>query len=328
MSNQVRVGIFAFITVVIFIFGFYFLKGINLFSTKTTYYAIYDRVDGLYKSNQVNVNGFRIGIVSDMQIDPVSGKIIVEIRSENDFPIPANSIARIEATDLVGGKQIAVVLGDSKKILESGDTLQTAIKQGIADQLGDAVTPLVAKITETLTGLDSAVIGIKIALNKNDETSTVGRLNNSLANIQSITHELDKTLKTGTLDKSLKNIEGITTNINNNNQQIDELLKNLAAFSAELKETKLKSTVNELHDILAQINTGNGTIGKLVKSEDVYKKLDSAIANLDKLLIDVKARPYRYINISVLGGSAKRNAKFIKEEDAKEAAKEAAKENK
>lgn len=318
MSNQVRVGIFAFVSIVIFVLGFYFLKGINLFSTKTKYYAIYDRVDGLYKSNQVTINGYRIGMVNDIQIDHATGKVRVEIRSEDNFPIPANSIAGIEATDLVGGKQIAISLGDSKEILKDGDTIRTEFKLGVIDELGTAIKPLIGKVTETLEGLDSAVLNIKIALNKNDETSTIGRLNNSLANIQSITFELDKTLKSGSLDHSLKNIEGITTNIHNNNAQIDSLLKNLSAFSAELKETKLKQTVNEIHDILADINSGKGSIGKLVKSEDVYNKLDAAIANLDKLLIDVKARPYRYINISVFGGGAKKNAKFIKEEDEKD----------
>lgn len=317
MSNQVRVGIFSFITVVIFIFGFYFLKGINLFSTtKTHYYAIYERVDGLYKSNQVTINGYKIGMVSALSIDPKSGKITVEITSEDDFPIPVNSSARIEATDLVGGKQIAIVLGDSKQILENGDTIKTAFKLGIADELGNSINPLVAKVSQTLTKLDGAITDIHIALDKNDETSTIGRLNKSLANIEGITGNLNKSLaEGGSLDHTLDNIESITGNIKNKNAQIDSLIENLAAFSAQLKKTKLKETVDEVKELLAQINNGQGTIGKLVKDETVYNKLDAAVANLNNLLVDVKARPYRYINISVFGGGAKKNAKFIKEED-------------
>lgn len=316
MSNQAKVGIFAFITVVIFILGFYFMKGINLFSTKTKYYAIYDRVDGLYKSNQVTVNGYKIGLVSAMSIDPKTGKITVEISSDEDFPLPKNTQARIEATDLVGGKQIALVLGDSKEILESGDTLKTTFKLGIADQLGEAVNPLVAKVSNTLNNLDEALASLKVALNKDDETSTIGRLNKSLANIEGITANLDKSLAAGgSLNHTLGNIESITGNIKKKNGQIDTLIQNLSDFSTQLKQTELKKTVDEVKSLLAQINSGQGTIGKLVKEEVIYNKLDSAVAHLDNLLVDVKARPYRYINISVFGGGAKKNAKFIKEEN-------------
>jgi phospholipid/cholesterol/gamma-HCH transport system substrate-binding protein len=86
VTNQAKVGIFAFITIVIFILGFYFLKGINLFSTKNRYYATYSAVDGIYKSSPVLINGYRIGIVSDLFINPKSGEVVIEMLSENDFP--------------------------------------------------------------------------------------------------------------------------------------------------------------------------------------------------------------------------------------------------
>ena len=95
MNNQAKVGIFAVITIAIFIFGFYFLKGTNLFATKNKYYSIFDRVDGLYKSNPVVVNGYKIGTVGNMSIDQKTGKVTVEMIAEDDFQIPDNSSATI-----------------------------------------------------------------------------------------------------------------------------------------------------------------------------------------------------------------------------------------
>ncbi len=316
MTNQAKVGIFTFITIVIFILGFYFLKGINLFSTKNRYYATYSAVDGIYKSSPVLINGYRIGIVSNMFINPKSGEVVIEMLSENDFPIPTDSRASIQSTDLVGGKVVGILLGKSTSYIKSGDTLQSVIKKDIFGAVGDAIDPLMLKISNTLQNLDTVLNGVAVALNKNDPHSTIGLLNTSLENISGITQNLEATLKSGSLDNSLKNVESITANIEKNNANIDRLLNNVATFTDNLKETDIKQTIDnakiaiaELQLILAEINKGEGTIGKLVKDKKMYENLEAATSNLDKLLVDVKANPYRYVNVSIFGGQ-KRDEKY------------------
>jgi phospholipid/cholesterol/gamma-HCH transport system substrate-binding protein len=139
--------------------------------------------------------------------------------------------------------------------------------------------------------------------------------------------ELDAALKSGTLNKSLNNIESITANIEKNNKNIDRLINNLAMFSDSLKETELKATVanaklaiGELKLILDEINKGQGTLGKLVKDKQLYANIEAASSNLDKLLVDVKEHPFRYVNVSVFGGQ-KRDDKY-KTKLAKEEAKQ------
>jgi phospholipid/cholesterol/gamma-HCH transport system substrate-binding protein len=316
VTHQAKVGIFAFITLVVFILGFYFLKGINLFSTKNRYYAVYGTVDGLYKSNLVVINGYRIGIVSDMQINPTNGKVVIEILSENDFPIPSDSKASIQSTDLVGGKVVSIILGKATSHFKSGDTIQSFFKPDLVSSIGGAINPLVNKISGTLMGLDTVLYQLSVALNKDNPASTIGLLNQSLGNIAEITQTLETTLKSGTLDNSLKNVESITANIEKNNENIDKLLKNVANFSTELTESDIKQTITnaklaiaELQLILAEINKGDGTIGKLVKDKQMYTNLEAATANLDKLLVDVKENPYRYVNVSLFGGQ-KRDERY------------------
>jgi len=316
VTNQVKVGIFAFITIVIFILGFYFLKGINLFSTKSRYYATYSAVDGIYKSSPVLINGYRIGIVSDLFINPKTGEVVIEMLSENDFPIPTDSRASIQSTDLMGGKVVGIQLGKNTTYIQSGDTIQSVIKKDLFGTVGDAIDPLMLKISNTLQNLDTVLNGVAIALNKNNPQSTIGLLNTSLASISGITQSLEATLKSGSLDKSLKNVESITSNIEKNNANIDRLLNNVATFTDNLKETDIKQTIDnakiaigELQLILAEINKGEGTIGKLVKDKKMYENLEAATSNLDKLLVDVKANPYRYVNVSIFGGQ-KRDEKY------------------
>ncbi|MFN8310256.1 MAG: MlaD family protein [Chitinophagales bacterium] len=316
MNNQTKVGLFAFVTIVIFIFGFYFLKGTNLFVTKNKYYAVYDRVDGLYKSNPVVVNGFRIGTVSNMAIDQKTGKIVVEITAEEDFAIPDSSVAIIASTDLVGSKMINIKLVPGPHVLESGDTIKTKFKQDLTETLGGAIEPLMAKISKTLNNLDSVLNGLSAVLDKNDPNSTVRHLNASLAHINAITTSLDATLSSGSLDKSLNNIQGFTDNLNKSNAKITALVSNFHDLSDSLKQANLKQTIEgasgaigELKTILNKINEGNGTLAQVINGKELYQHIDSAIVNLDLLLVDVKENPYRYVNVSLFGGK-KRDDKY------------------
>ena len=316
MNNQTRVGLFALITLIIAVFGFYFLKGVNLFTTKNKYYAIFDHIDGLYKSNPVVVNGFKIGTVKDMYIDQKTGKIKVEIISEGNFQIPASSTASILSTDLVGSKTIAISLGGSSKMLDDGDTIRTVVQNDLMGKLNTAIDPLVLKINHTLTNLDSVLHGISGALGKQDPTSTIHKLNEALDNIKSITAQLDVTLKKGTLDKTLGNLASITGNIEKNNDGIKKIITNFADLTDTLKRADLAATVErarmaitEINILLKNINNGDGTISSLIKDKKVYNDIDGAILKLDALLADVKEHPYRYVNISVLGGQ-KRDEKY------------------
>jgi phospholipid/cholesterol/gamma-HCH transport system substrate-binding protein len=63
----------------------------------------------------------------------------------------------------------------------------------------------------------------------------------------------------------------------------------------------LDKTINDVNKLVAQINAGKGTVGKLVKDDSLYVNLNKSAADLDKLLIDFKEHPGRYIHFSVFG---------------------------
>ena len=112
MTNQAKVGIFTTITIAIFILGFYFLKGTNLFVRKNVYYAVYERVDGLYKSNLIEINGFPIGRVGTMERNPETGKIVVELDLDKNVRVPKSdsTVAVLVSTDFLGSKKVKLIL--------------------------------------------------------------------------------------------------------------------------------------------------------------------------------------------------------------------------
>ncbi len=330
MNNATKVGIFSIITVVIFILGFYFLKGINIFIAKNKYYAVYDKVDGLYKSNQVVVNGYKIGLVTDMKYNTRNGKIVVEFTIDDDIPLPLNSRAMIVSTDFLGGKVLNIELGDTNVFYKNSDTVFSGYQSDFIGGISEKFNPVMAKVGGVLSELEVTLKEINSMFKSGEDASirdAVANLNKSLANIEKITKEFEKVALSGSIQNSLKNIEGITGNLNQNNADISRLLKNFASISdsvaaADLKGTieNAKNAIGELKGILDDVNSGKGTVGKLVKDEQLYEDIDTAIKSLDVLLKDVKANPYRYVNVSLFGGK-KRDDAYLKKQE-KNAAKQ------
>jgi len=328
VNNATKVGIFSIITVIVFILGFYFLKGTNIFISKNKYYAVYDKVDGLYKSNQVVVNGYKIGLVSDMRYNTQTGKITVEMTIDDDIPIPLDSRATIVSTDFLGGKVLKIDLGKNTKIFDHLDTIPSSFQTDFIGGISDMFNPVVAKVGTVLNELEVTLKEINTLFKSGEDASirdAVMHLNKSMANIEVITKEFSVLAKGGSIQNSMKNIEGITGNLQKSNADITRLLSNVANITdtvaaADLKGTieNAKNAIGELQAILDNVNNGKGTIGKLVKDEKLYADIDTAVNSLDKLLKDVKLNPYRYINISVFGGK-KRDDAYLKKQEKKAA---------
>jgi phospholipid/cholesterol/gamma-HCH transport system substrate-binding protein len=308
VTNQAKVGIFTFVTIAIFILGFYFLKGTNLFVRKNVYYAVYERVDGLYKSNLIEINGFPIGRVGTMERDPITGKIVVELDLDKNVKVPKSdsTCALLVSTDFLGSKKVKLVFGNSGVYMSDGDTISTLFKKDITEQLGSEIDPIMADVKKMLPGLDSTIGGIKLMFDVNDPRSlytTLAKVNRAIDGINGILAKNDNTIKL-----TLDNLQSFTENLKKNNDKITHLLTNVDDLSDSLKQADLKATIENLNGtitqlkaMLADINQGKGTLGKVVKDDQLYNKVDSAIGNLNVLLKDVKARPYRYISINVLG---------------------------
>jgi phospholipid/cholesterol/gamma-HCH transport system substrate-binding protein len=325
VNNQTKVGLFSLITILIFIFGFYFLKGVNLFTTKSKYYAVFDNVDGIYKSNPVVVNGHKIGSVNDQSFDINTGKIVIEMVVDNGFVLYDSCMASVTSTDLVGSKEISVRYKLSAKALKSGDTMGTVMAPDLMSKLSAAIDPLQANITKTLRNLDSVLYAVKGALGKDDPTSTIHKLNAALDNIHTLTAQ------GGPLDQTLNNLKTFTGNLDKNNANIDRILHNVADLTDTLKAADLGATVNKAREALSSIDTlmyninnGDGTISSLIKDKKIYNDLDSAVLSLNTLLSDVKKNPFRYVNVSFWGGK-KRDDKYMEKQAKKEAEQKPAK---
>lgn len=309
ISNETKVGILAVIAIAIFIVGYNFLKGNDIFSSEKVFYAKYESVDGLAISKPVLVNGYQVGRVSALTLQ-ANGQILAQFKIDPQYEIPSNTIARLESTDLLGSKAVVFDLGNSLKYAVDGDTLNANVQANLLEQ----VEPVQKKAEVIIAKLDSLLTSVNTILNPDFQKN----INRSFASIARTLETLESTSKTvdGTvtvqakrIDVILANAESISTNLKNNNERITSIMNNMDSFSNQLAKTQIQTTianankaVMELQTAVNKINDGTGSISLLLNDSKLYDNLNNSAKNLDNLMIDVKANPKRYVSFSIFGG--------------------------
>lgn len=308
ISNETKVGILATVAIAILIIGYSFLKGNDVFTSENTFYASYDRVDGLTVSKPVMVNGYQIGRVSKMRLQP-DGHILTEFKIQNAYAVPANSIARIASTDLLGGKAIVFELGDSDVYAEDGDTLRANIERNIFEQ----VEPVQKKAEAVVAVLDSVLGSINNTINVDFQRNfnrSIASIANTLNTLEHTTTQVDAIVGTQRtrLASILSNVEGITANMKDNSGNISSILSNLNQVTDQVAKADFQQTIENANKAVAdfqavadRVNSGKGSVGLLLNDEELYDNLADASRNLDELMIDLKENPGRYVHFSIFG---------------------------
>ncbi len=279
-----------------------------MFERKNNYYCVFERVDGLYKSNLVEIDGFPIGRVGEMKRNHQTGMIVVRLDLETDFRIPKSekTYAQLFSTDFLGSKKIKLVFGKSDEFYSDGDTINTFFKKDLTEQIGANIDPIMLEVRKMMPMLDTTIYGLQMMFdekNPNGVNTTINQLNLALYKLNAILAANEANLQL-----TFKHLEAITGNVEKNNAQITNILENFSAVSDSLQQANLKqtiqnlnTTIGELNGLVNDINAGKGTLGKVIKDDKLYASVDSAVSNMNVLLKDIKARPYRYIRINVLG---------------------------
>lgn len=310
--KPVLIGFTFILAIFLFVWGYNFLKGKNIFKKEVSYYAKYHDVSGLTVANAIMINGLRIGQVSSITFNPdMSGEIIVKLVLHKDFPIPKNTVARIFSADLMGSKLIDLKLGNSLEIAKSGDTLQSSTEASLKDEVNAQVQPIKAKAENLLSSIDSLVVAIQTVFNesaRDNLTKSFDNISQTFSNLESTTSNIDTLVgeEVSRIASILVNIDSVTYTLSQNRQNISNIISNLEMFSDTLSKTDIAGTFHrankslaQLDAILTQINEGQGTLGMLMYNDTLYVEIERSAEELNKLLRDIRENPKRYVKFSL-----------------------------
>ena len=292
-SKEVQIALVAIAGIVIMFFGLKFLKGMTLFSSADSYYAKFNNVAGLSVSSPIYSNGFRVGVVEDVIYNyEGSNEIVAVLGLNNRMRLPNGTRAEI-SKDLMGNVELDLILGPNPvDLMEPGDTIFGQIQQSALAKASE----MIPQIQKMFPKLDSILANVNMLLSDPALRTSVHNIDQITANLSSTTNELhylSRNLKTqvpGMIEKA----DNVLANTNN-------LTKNLSDLDIAMTMAKVNNTLQNVEEMTAKLNSNEGTIGLLMRDQDLYRNAASTMGHVDSLMIDLKQHPKRYVHFSLFG---------------------------
>lgn len=289
-------------------FGFNFLKGIDFFSTTNKYYAIYQNVDKLTESNQIFLNGYAVGRVSNIEIQQSRDRVIVELDIDSDIVLTDSSIAMLNG-EILGGRFIQLDVRAGGKTLDPKDTMRSEVAKGIMDFITQNAQPVASNLTTTLKKVNELLENL---------SGNSKRLDTLFAGLQSTPRLLNTTLTTANtnINDLGANFKTVATNLNGTLEELKPTIANLHVVSDSLKMMQLNGTVKKaqesltkLNETLAKLNKGDNTASKLLTEDTLYVNLNKMLQSIDSLAQHFNNNPRHFL--SPLGKSSKKIEKEL-----------------
>ncbi|GAB3709781.1 MlaD family protein [Spirosoma flavus] len=302
ISQEVKVGLLAVVSLAMFYFGFRFLKGSDFFNTTNKYQVVYDNIDGLTVSNPIKINGLSVGRVKAIEILQDQGnKLRVTVEINQGIRITQGTKAFLSDDGLLGGKMIQLSINSSKPLLEDGGQLVSAKETGLSALIREKTLPV-------LNNVDSLTYQLNKVVAQFDQTGVM--LNQTLRSANAGVKTLDLTIEENRagLRATLANVSNLSKSLVETEKQLKPILAKADTFADSLQGLQLKQTlltvnktVDNLQRILLDVNQGKGSLGKLTSDEALYSNVNKTTASLEKLLTDLRENPKRYVHFSLFG---------------------------
>lgn len=340
LSNETKIGILAVVAVGLAIWGFQFLKGIDMLSRSQTFYVRYNNVDQLRPSSPVFINGLQVGTVKDLSIDPEDDKtIIATLNIESGLDIPKDTRATIIGLSLMGGKAVELVISgpcDGDDCAESGDFL-TGASKGFFETVVGSPSELDAYTDRLRHGLTSLYDSIADPNDPHGFGRTLVSLETSLSNLAVMSAKINRLLDASSagITATVHNSAEITKALSESRKDMQKTLDNLAIMSEQLKNadlgksagkataaidsvaialSDLRTTLSVTQHTMMRVDTlagrlieGEGMAGKLLTDEELYDNLVRTSRHLQLLVQDLRLHPNRYntVRVKFLGKNKK-----------------------
>ncbi len=307
LTREIKTAILVISSILLFIWGYSYIKGKDLFTNYKTLYVEYDNVEGIVKSAAVTLNGLVVGNISNITINQTTGKILVELQLKTDFPISKSSKAAIYEPGFIAGKQIAIYPNYADKtIVADGDVLKGETTAGITESLKEKLVPLQEKFEKLIRNSDELVVSFKNVMDKQGQAD----LKKSLSELSKTLEEFHKASANvnSMLADNKSKINGTVSNFNKISSDFSKISDSLNKANLGQTAKNLEKTLASVDKIMANLQSGKGSMGKMLNDEALYNNLSKTSKELELLLEDVRLNPTRYVNVSVFG---KKNKPYV-----------------
>jgi phospholipid/cholesterol/gamma-HCH transport system substrate-binding protein len=313
--DEVIVGVFVTLALILGVFGTLWLARRGL-AKSYPMYARFDWGNNLKVGQQVLLAGVQVGFVDKVELNP-SGYLDVKLSIDKDRKIPQGATATVQNEGFFGDKSVALhpcgsttpgidqevpaiagtpsgtsdALCHPTSFLAGGDTIPTG-------KPAPSVDMILMRVDSMSGALEDVVQTVRISL---VQEGGIEDLRQTIASTNTLAQELTRVAAEQSRGLSLTLASLRRTANALDSASIDSTVRNMQATTENLTAltSSLKSTTTRLDNVMAQVETGDGTVGRLLNDPGVYNDLRQSLSRLDSLIADIKANPKRYINVKV-----------------------------
>ena len=292
-SKEIQIALVALVGIIVLYFGLQFLKGMTLFSNDNRYFVKFKDVSGLSVASPIFANGYRVGVVETIDFNyGNTSEIVASIGVDKNMQVPKGSRAEI-ATDLMGNVKVQLVLGNvADGVVAPGDTIIGAQQVGAMGKAAD----MIPTIQQMLPKLDSILASVNTLLADPAIASSLHNVDQITANLSRTSQDLSQLSAqlNRQMPQMLKNADGVLANTN-------QITKNLSDLDIATTMTSVNTTLKNVEQMTATLNSKDGTLGLLMRDPGLYNNLNATMMHADSLMIDLKQHPKRYVHFSIFG---------------------------
>ncbi|MBL6607156.1 MAG: MCE family protein [Flavobacteriaceae bacterium] len=300
-SREIKTGVFAVVSILLFILGYQYMKNSKLFQVSREFYVVYENVVGLEAGAPVTINGMRVGKVKNLALANKAGDgVLVTFLLENDFEFPKSSVVKIYASGIIGGNNLAIFPAVGDPIMaQAGDTLRGELESGMIDGLIEKFSPIEKSLLSTLTKVDSVLSDIDQVLDARSKQ----HLRQSMESLSVAMEQLSQTA-TGLnvlVDRNQNELDAAFKSILKTSTNLETITDSIAAVNTAQMLKDLSGSISALNQITNSMAQGEGSLGALIQDDGLYQDLRTLTEDAQNLLKDIKSQPKRYVHFSLFG---------------------------
>ncbi len=289
LSKEVKIAIATIISGLLLFFGINYLKGINIMKPSNYYYTSFPKVDGLSVSTPVLIDGFKAGLVNDIEYDyDKFGNVVVELSLDNRLKIPQGSYATMELSLLGEASVILHLNKQSTTMMQMGDTLAGKNAVGLMDNIAGSMMP---QLEQLLPRIDTILSSLQVILSNPAINQSLDQMSRTTANLEQASRQLAIVMNS--------DVPAITKNLTTVSNDFTQVSTNMKGIDFQGTMNSVDNSVKNLETMTNKLNNPNSSLGLFVNDRSLYDNLSNTAANADSLMIDLKKNPKRYVHFSI-----------------------------
>jgi phospholipid/cholesterol/gamma-HCH transport system substrate-binding protein len=286
-TTEVKVGIAVILAVVILILGVLWIGDFRLARQWQAYTAYFEEVGGLSAGDPVAVSGLEMGKVGFIALE--EGRVKTELLIEQEVVLREDCSVEIRSIGLMGEKYVYILPGTSVEVLVPGTGLDGDYKAGLPE--------VAAAMGDIMDEMRGAAESLRKVVDTEGGNFSLAK---SMARVDTVATELLALLRESRSDirsttRTMKKVSGDLNDMIGVNR--DELTEGVKRFS--VAAARLDSLSLSVKSLVSSVESGEGTLGKLIKERKVHDEIEATLDNLNRLINDIREHPERYLTIEI-----------------------------